>query len=257
MLKIIRHETSLDPIMLAISKYLSHGWPKEIHQVETPLHPYYKIRIKLSKYEGLILKGSRTVISTMLQKRVKQILHIGHLGIKRTKVNARGTMYWPNINNDIENMVANCTECQIYHNKLEKETLLQHTVPEKPWTKVATDLFHCFNQNYLILVDYTSKYFKVCQLQNLNSEEAITKMISSFSRFGIPEEMFSDNESQYKSREFHEFVKIYNFRHTTSSPEYPQSNRLAERTIHTVKKIWKLLGRSILSFTSPKNNTKS
>ena len=76
---------------------------------------------------------------------MKQILHIGHLGIECTKVNDRGTMYWPNINTDIENMVANCTGCQIYRNKLEKET--QHTVPEKPWTKVATDLFHCFNQN--------------------------------------------------------------------------------------------------------------
>ena len=68
-------------------------------------------------------------------------------------------------------MVVNCIECQIYHNKLEKESLLQHTVPEKPWTKVATDLFHCFNHNYLVLVDYSmSKYFEICQLQNLTSE---------------------------------------------------------------------------------------
>ena len=37
---------------------------------------------------------------------MKQIWHIGHLGIERTKVNARGTMYWSNINTDIENMVA-------------------------------------------------------------------------------------------------------------------------------------------------------
>ena len=141
-----------------MSKYLSHGWPNEIHKVETPLRPYYKIRNKLSEYEGFILKRSRIVIPTALRKRMKQILHIGHLG---TKVNARETIYCPNINTDIENMVANCTECQIYRNKLEKETLLQHTVPEKPWTKVATDLFHCFNQNYLILVDHTSKYFEV------------------------------------------------------------------------------------------------
>ena len=59
-------------------------------------------------------------------------------------------------------MVANSTECQIYRNKLEKETLLQHTVHEKPWAKLATDSFHCFNQNYFILADYTSKYFEDC-----------------------------------------------------------------------------------------------
>ena len=107
------------------------------------------------------------VIPTTLQKRMNQILHIGHLGIERTKVNARRTMYWPNKSNDIENMIENCSKCKIYCNKPEKETLFQDTVPEKPLPKVTTDLFHCFNQNYLTLADYTSKYFKVCQLQNL------------------------------------------------------------------------------------------
>ena len=87
------------------------GWPNEIHKVETPVHLHYKIRNKLSEYEGLISKGSRIVIPNTLQKRMKQILHIGHLGTEQIKVNARGTMYWPNINTDIENMVVNCTEC--------------------------------------------------------------------------------------------------------------------------------------------------
>ena len=37
---------------------------------------------------------------------MKQILHNGHLDIELTKVNARGTMSWPKINTDNENMVA-------------------------------------------------------------------------------------------------------------------------------------------------------
>ena len=118
-------------------------------------------------------------------------------------------------------MVTNCTECQIYCNKLEKETLLQHTVPEKPWINVATDLFHYFDQNYLILVDYMSKYFKVCQLQNLTSEKVITKMKSTFSRFGIPEETVSDNGSQYASRSFVNLLK-----YTTSDTQHRVLNTL-------------------------------
>ena len=88
--------------MQAISKYLSHGWPTKIHKVETPVYPYYKIWNKLSKYEGLISKGSRIVIPTTLGKRMKQILHIGHLSVECNKVNARGNMYWPNMNTDIK-----------------------------------------------------------------------------------------------------------------------------------------------------------
>ena len=90
-------------------------------------------------------------------------------------------------------------------------------------------------------------------------------MKSSFSRFGIPEERISDNGSQYPSRGFREFAKIYNFRHTTSSPEYPQSNGLAERTIQTVKKTLKKARRcsedpylALLALrTTPKANSES
>ena len=52
--------------MQAISKYLFHGWPNQIGKVETPVHPYYKIRNELSENEGLILEGSRIVIPTTL-----------------------------------------------------------------------------------------------------------------------------------------------------------------------------------------------
>ena len=43
MLMKIKYETSLDLMMQAISKYLSHGWPNKIHKAETPVHRYYKI----------------------------------------------------------------------------------------------------------------------------------------------------------------------------------------------------------------------
>ena len=142
---------------------------------------------------------------------------------------------------------------------------MQHPVPKKPWRKVVTDFFHRFNQKYLILVDYTSKYFEVRQLQNLTSEEVITKMKSSLLRFTIPEEIVSDNESQYTSRELREFTKVYNFRHMTSSPEYPQNNGLAERTNQTVKKTLKKARLSLEGLylallaltTTPKANFKS
>ena len=66
-------------------------------------------------------------------------------------------------------------------------------------------------------------------------------MKSVFSRYGIPELLISDNGPQYVSKEFEEFAEKYNFKHTTSSPHFPQSNDQAERTVQTVKR---LLSRS-------------
>ena len=49
----------------------------------------------------------------------------------------------------------------------------------------------------------------------------------------------SDNGPQFDAQAFDDFAKSYNFEHTTSSPEYPQSNGLVERTVKTVKRLIK------------------
>lgn len=47
------------------------------------------------------------------------------------------------------------------------------------------------------------------------------------------------DHSIYTSQEFSEFAKTYGFKHTTSSPYFPQSNGHAERAVLTAKKLLK------------------
>ena len=56
-----------------------------------------------------------------------------------------------------------------------------------------------------------------------------------FARHGIPEVLRSDNGPQYVSQEMIDFATSYGFTQVTSSPHYPRSNGLAERTVKTVK----------------------
>ena len=75
------------------------------------------------------------------------------------------------------------------------------------------------------------------RLTSTTSSSVITALKSMFSRHGIPENFRSDNGPQYSSAEFEAFAKMYEFEHNSSSPRFPQSNGLAERTVKTVKQL--------------------
>ena len=119
------------------------------------------------------------------------------------------------------------------------EPLMPTNFPKLPWEKVATDLFYWKGSNYILVVDYLSRYIEIACLTKKTSSEVIRQLRIIFARHGIPREVISDNGPQFASWEFSKFAKAYDFIHTTSSPRYPQSNGEAERAVRTIKALLK------------------
>ena len=103
----------------------------------------------------------------------------------------------------------------------------------------GTDLFELWGKQYLLVVDYLSRYSEISRLESTDSESVILHLKSIFARHGIPETVRSDNGPQFASDAFKKFAQSYGFNHDTSSPKYPQSNGTAERMIQTVKSLLK------------------
>ena len=53
----------------------------------------------------------------------------------------------------------------------------------------------------------------------------------------MPEKVISDNGPCSASHELAEIDKEWNFTHSTSSPHFPQSNGLVEKSVQTVKRL--------------------
>ena len=150
---------------------------------------------------------------------------------------AREQVYWPGINSDIEDIVSKCAACQSNRKVAPKEPMISHEIPNMPWTKVGIDLFHFRGREYVLCVDYFSKYPDMCLLPDLSSHSTIQAIKAMFGRFGIPMECVTDSGPQFNSSAFKEFADSYEFKHTTISPTYSQSNGQVERTVQTVKNI--------------------
>lgn len=100
-------------------------------------------------------------------------------------------------------------------------------------------MFELQGTNYLLIVDYFSRYIEIQKLHNTTSANIITVMKAIVARHGIPSALISDNGTQYASKEMKEYTERYGFNHITSSPYFSQSNGLAEKSAKTVKSFWK------------------
>ena len=56
--------------------------------------------------------GSRVVVPVKGRKRALDLLHEAHPGMARMKSLARGYVWWPGVDKDIETCVKECGACQ-------------------------------------------------------------------------------------------------------------------------------------------------
>ena len=102
-------------------------------------------------------------------------------------------------------MVQNCETCLKFspnNLKPKPENTRGHEVPVIPWTKLAMDIFTFDNENYLLVVNYTSKFPIICKLPSMTARVVMDIMKSIISEEGHPTTIVSDNGSHYTSEYF-------------------------------------------------------
>jgi len=242
-LKQLQDETAKDKEMNLLKEYTMNGWP-ELNNINVSMQPYFNIRGEIAYNHGLMLKGIQIIIPYSMRSEMKQIIHQGHLGIEKCKKRCRQSVYWPNINKEISDLVSNCSTCLNNRNQQQREPLLPQEIPSEPWIKISVDLFTLYKKKYVLVIDYYSKYFEIAHLENESTSALIIKLKKMFARHGIPKIVFSDNGPQFTSRDFKTFSTNWDFEQQMSSPEYPRSNGLVERKIQTVKRTLKKANES-------------
>ena len=87
-----------------------------------------------------------------MHKQVLDNLYEAHQGVLRTKQRAQLTVYWPGIDNDIDNLILTCRQDHLQSHT--KELIITKSRPTRPFQEIAVDLCSYAGQDYLITVDY-------------------------------------------------------------------------------------------------------
>ena len=235
----IRQETAKDPTLSKVFKYTESGWPSSSPK-DAALASFWGKREELSLQDGCVLWGTRVVVPPKLRQFILDELHADHAGSSRMKELARSYVWWPKLDDDLEKLCSSCEVCLEHRPSPHRAELHPWEWPTSPWHRIHVDYAGPVDGHYfLVVVDAHSKWVDIYKTRGTTTAETVRCLQHSFSMFGLPVSLVSDNGPCFSSSEFKEFVVKCGVRHITSAAYHPSTNGQAERMVQTFKRALK------------------
>ena len=158
-----------DEVCTKLWEYCKMGWPRK-QLIPLNLTPYWKARNSLTICNDLLVYNSCIVLLRSMQRETLQKIHSGHLGIEKSRnvlQHRYGSQEWCTRSLNL----CRIAEYVPKESRQGEEPLMTSELPKYPWQVMGTDLFELNKANYLLVVDYFSRYPEVLQLMSTTSLE--------------------------------------------------------------------------------------
>lgn len=246
--KLIETETGSDSVLSQVKKYVMSHWPDKVPQ---DILSYKLKRNSLSSESNCLFYGDRIIVPASLQQQILKSLHTNHSGMVKMKMLARSYVWWSGIDNDIEEFVKKCFNCQVTQNISKEVIKTSWETTTFPFQRVFIDFFHFSGKVFFLYVDSFSRYVETIAMNSTEAKSVNNSLGKIFQYFGLPTEIVADNGPPFKSHEYANFLENHDIKSTHTPPYHPQSNAYGERYVQTVKKCL------IKCFLTPSNLTLS
>ena len=88
------------------------------------MRTYWTLWDDMAVIDMIIMKGRHIVICEILKMQALDQLHVNHMGIEKTKLLACNSVYWVDINDDIEKHIKNCSTCLTFQQMQPKDKIM-------------------------------------------------------------------------------------------------------------------------------------
>ena len=155
----LREATLKDETLSKLAGLIHQEWPELKQNVPLSIRTFWPYRDELVVDTSILFKGTRVLIPKCMRALMLQRFHSSHQGPEACVRQARYVIFWPGMANEIRHLASQCSICNEYTAKQQKELLLSSEVPTTPWSIVAQDLFTFAGKSYLITIDYYSDFW--------------------------------------------------------------------------------------------------
>ena len=165
-------------------------------------------------------------------------------------VNHESAFFWPGLRQDVIRFCRSCDVCQrtVKRGSVRKVPLGSMPLIDTPFKRVAVDIIGPIvppsvagHRYILTLVDYSTRYPEAVPLKKITTEAVAEALLDIYSRVGIPEEVLTDQGTQFMSECMQEVSRLLSIKGLTSTPYHPICNGLVERWNGTLKSMLKRL----------------
>ena len=236
----IMQHTDKDKRLVKLKQYIRTGFPSVLDE---SLMQFKNIASELSIVHGCIMYRNRVFIPESIRSEVLNQFHETHPGLSSMKIWARGLIYFPGLDKDIESLCRSCKICQNSQAKPPQCSTMEWPVPAKNWSRIHIDHFQFEDKLFLIAIDAKSKFIECKIVNSTSSKCTIQALREIFASQGICDVIVSDNASGYISSEFQDFLQNNGIKHVPPPPSpppfQPATNGQIERSCRLMKALLK------------------
>ena len=188
-------------------------------------------------------------------KEYHDVVTSGHFGTKKTLQRLRQRFYWVGMRHDVNEWCRTCEVCCAKKGpKSAKRAPLQIYRIGAPMERVAIDIAGPLpttvtgNRYILVAMDYFTKWPEAFAIPNQEARTVATVLVNEFfTRFGMPNELHSDQGRNFESAVFQECCALLRIRKTRTTPMHPESDGMVEKFNWT-------LGQQLAKFCGSEQN---
>ena len=174
---------------------------------------------------------------------------VGHQSVWKTTMHVQEHYVWPGMKKDIQKWLDKCGLCQVHQKRPERVAMGEMPLALCPGQYIGVDLIgplipsiHSDARYIMTCIDHYSGWVEAYPLKNKTNEAVWERLRNDYvPRHGVPEVMVTDQGSEFKGKDFAEWLKGMGIEHRRTTPYHPQSNGKTERFNKTLKTMLKRL----------------